>query len=129
MSEFSDGLRAMADWFDRHPDLPGSVHGAVMIFADADELPVVARALGTAEKDADEYGFRLRRRFGPVPLSTYTARDAVCERVKVGERTVTRHVPPEGVELVEVAEVEDVYEWRCPESILRPADKPVPVAS
>lgn len=121
LAEVSVGLRALADWFDRQPrDLPGSFYGGVTLFVSADELPAVAKAIGTADKQVDDWTFKLVRDFGGgISLRTWTSRDAVCEQVKVGTRRVTRHVVPEGVELTEVTETEDVYEWRCPESILR----------
>lgn len=125
MSEFTDGLRAMADWFDQHPEWEDDAAACTSVVLTADKLAAFALAMGKSEKEADEHTFGLRRRFAKsVSLRGFTWRDAVCERVKVGERTVSRLVPPEGVQMVEVDEVEDVYEWRCPESILRPQGEP-----
>lgn len=126
MSEFTDGLRAMADWFDQHPEYQGEAYGHATVHLNAEQLADFARAVGNAEKESNDYSFSLRRKFDErVSLRSWTIRDAVCEQVQVGERTVTRHVLPEGVELVEVTETEPVYEWRCPDSILRPVDESV----
>lgn len=136
-AEYVQGLREMADWIESHPSYREGgywMHSGHVVFdfVDADKLAEKARAFGTADKYADDDSIGLERRFGPHKVVMYTPRDETCERIQVGTetKTVTKTVPVEELNgrradkmLAEVTEVEEVpvYEWVCPDSLLRGA--------
>jgi hypothetical protein len=119
VQEWADGLREMADFADRHPDLFNSRGEKFNIFAtDAKDFARKARALGKADKIQEGSFYILRRRFGPHMVDLNIFRKELCEKVLVGTKIVSRQ-DPELIAAVPVIEVtEDVYEWHCPESIL-----------
>lgn len=129
-TEWLTGLREMADFMEANPDLiPSWSTFMVNLFQEDDEtsaqfLARMARRLGTASKEATEPYFYLVRRFGPHDIRATAARDKVCERVQVGIRTVTEEVPDPAhvidVPTITVTREEPVYDWICPDSILRP---------
>ena len=107
---FAEGLRALADWYEQHPDVehPGelSVYGA----ADTRERAAeIARMFGRATKSFTGVGdelMELRHDFGGgVALRFVFNRDAVCSRRVVGTRTVPERVIP--------AHTEEMVEWDC----------------
>lgn len=125
-----DGLRAMADWFEQHPQYLDGIGETIHIYVregdDAKErMADAARALGTATKEVSEKYFHLERGFGPHSVRLFTARGAVCERVVVGVEEVEIEEPdPDAVAAlpkVKRTETREVVEWVCPESILRSA--------
>jgi hypothetical protein len=133
-AEFTAGLRAAADWFDTHPELPvpyeatpghhsGGVRFSIGIHGshvDPDEtvpgaFAAAVMALGGARiKDADDAYMRVTRRFGPgVNVEIWAVRAEVCEAVVVGTETVIEDevVTPAVTRRVETTR--DVIEWRC----------------
>jgi hypothetical protein len=127
--KLSASLRELADFYDAHPELsaPDWQTEFTVFNVKKEDLPLYAKAFGSAEKYFDEYSFQLQRKFGDkILLRTYSSRETVCERVKIGEKTVPAHVvpakPAEEEKYVEEAVV-DVFEWKCPDAILKP--KPV----
>lgn len=61
---------------------------------------------------SDKY-FRFESVFAGSDLRIVVDRPAVCERVVVGTREVTKTVPAPDAPMVEVTETEDIIEWRC----------------
>lgn len=121
-------LRAIAAWIDSHPDANvdavsiDTVLGPATVryygIRDAVDLADHARRIGGAwQKDADDVGlFRLRQEIAPgVFYELIANREDVCERVQVGEETVTEPDPSSttAVKLPMVERVVPVYEWRC----------------
>ena len=83
----------------------------------ASRVADLARRIGgTWEKNdpaANDYNskyYELSQAFHGLTLTITAHREQVCERVKVGEREVTREVP---TATTTVTETEPVYEWRC----------------
>lgn len=124
---FIQGLRELADFFEQFPDLRFDFDQSATILAycrDKDELAGWARAFGRADKRIDESWFNVERKFGPFQIQAYTYRDAVCERVVVGQETV-RVEEPDPDALAAVPKItktvtRDVIEWRCDEPLLAP---------
>ncbi len=133
-SEFTNGLRDLADWFDQHPeiDLPyeakpshpcGGVTFSIGIQklttpADStvpDAFAAAVKALGGARtKDADDAYMRVARRFGPgVNVKIWAAREQVCEAVVVGTETVIEDEVVTPAVTRRVEKERDVIEWRC----------------
>lgn len=112
-TEFVAGLRAAADFFEKHPDL-APTYGKTRFdyFAHSkDELAQIARRIGYAEKGEADVWFYLRKDFGGnVVLDVNVAREQVCRRVVTG----TVEHPEEARE----AWTEEIVEWVCDEPVL-----------
>src|SRR5579859_4336784 len=118
--EFARDLRAIADFVEAHPELDVPSLDRIDIFPyDPKALPKYAAAFGKAAKDIlGDSWFILRRTFGAIKLEATWQRERVCERVVVGQREVPDQIIPAKAEEFIPAHKEDVYEWRCPDSIL-----------
>jgi len=90
--------------------------------SDKDTFQEYLDELGPFEKQSNSYNVTARRQ---LPSDSGKHRHVVevsidhaafCEKVEVGTETVTEHVVPEGVEMVEVTKEVPVYEWVCPDS-------------
>ena len=119
-AEFARDLRAIADFIEAHPELKLPSLSRLDIFeSDAKSLPKYAAAFGNAAKDVlGDNLFILRRTFGTLKLEANWQRDLVCERRIVGQREIPDQIVPAKDEEFIPAHKEDVYEWRCPDSIL-----------
>jgi hypothetical protein len=123
LHEYAEGLRQLADFAEAHPNLVDEdCFGLnVNVFArDRAEMAVMVRELGSAEKYESGAFYYLRRRFGPHNLDLCINREQVCERIQTGTRVVTRPDPKVVADIPMVEVEEPVYEWVCPDSILRP---------
>lgn len=119
-AKFIVSLRDLADFLEAHP-IKEVRRQTVHVFCDsrqefADEL----RKIGRAEKEYGAEWFWARKTFGPIELQLSIERNLLCERVKTGERVIPAQ--PERTLPAEPERVEEVYEWKCPESILAPRD-------
>jgi hypothetical protein len=129
---YIDGLHQIADFLAEHPEVPlpylssnetGRYEPVLPIFIvsgdQREQLAVIARAMGTAEKAVHESlpRFQVVRRFAGIALVASADRGEVCERVVTGTREVTREVPDaealKAVPKVVVTEVIEDVEWRC----------------
>jgi hypothetical protein len=115
------GFRQLADFLEQRPELHKYLEYAsetFNIFIKRAELAEIARVMGPVRKHSVDHWFYLARDFGPVSLHAAITRDEVCQKVKTG----TRVIPAQEARTVEIAatpeRIEDVYEWKCPESIL-----------
>jgi hypothetical protein len=116
VTQFADGLRELADWYEAHPTIELPTTQRFDIFLDNKaEFAAIARAMGTLEKVVtgdDSYSFViLKKSFGPVSLDANASRDEVCVSRQVGTRTVTRQVATD-YKTIEVEE--PIIEWDCP---------------
>lgn len=107
--DFIDGLREMADWIEQtnwHDVFNCTIH----VFPEQGKFAEAVRRLGNCKKEfigAWAYGVK---KFGnSLEIRVCADRGKVCERVKVG----TRIIPAQPEQEI------DVYEWHCPESILK----------
>jgi hypothetical protein len=136
--EYAQGLRDFADWVEANEELISYELGRAdrepefrfNIYAlDPNQLRDYVRALGRAEKNVDDSYFKVTRRFGPVEVMAYTARELVCERVVTGTREVTKEVRDqdlvrqaiEQIPAETVTEIVEDVEWVCEPSILAAA--------
>lgn len=104
-----DGLRELADYLEERPDVPLPYFGMINAFAEADRLPVVARAMGGFTKAHTGDFLSLTKQFtSGVMLAVHFNSEEVCERVVVGTEEVPA-VP---------AHTKEIVEWKCPESVL-----------
>ena len=116
--EWLDGLRAMAEWFEQHPEriqLTGGWKSVnISIFAsDKTELVQLVRELGRVEKIQSNGLFYCRRRFGPHSVDAVTSRSKVCTRVVTGTRLIPEEIVP--------AREEEIVEWECDDPLLKVA--------
>jgi hypothetical protein len=109
--------QAMLDWLKAHPEIPLPSelrkHNGLSIYAwnSKEEARIMARAMGTFEKNGDETLFRLIKRFGSVNLHAVFSRNAVCERVVLRTEEVPEKVIPERTE---PSYTKEIVEYRCP---------------
>jgi len=116
--ELIDGLRAMADWLEDHPQDPNGSVTLNLFPNDRDALLKAIQGVGRVEKQAIDKWYYLRKRFSShVTIEWNQSRESVCERVVVGTKTIAAE--PEKIIPAKPERVEEVVEWRCPESILR----------
>jgi hypothetical protein len=90
---------------------------------DKTGLAEMAKELGSADKHESSYYFSLKKMFGKHSIEVNAQRDKVCTKIKVGTK-ISEKYEPEALELAMAAvpkiEVEeDIFEWQCPESILK----------
>jgi hypothetical protein len=117
-SEYTAGLRALADLLDQHPDLPlpeselsWGVHGQ-----DDPKAAIarIARAVPVnCEKWYDDDYFRMRFSLHGFKLRVWATREQVCTKVVTGTQEVTKMVPAANTEYVEVTETVETVEWIC----------------
>lgn len=117
--ELVRGLRDLADYVERYPDLIGSWHDIdINVFCDDKAaLADAARQHGPVEKmfKSDKW-FYLRKNFGPrVHIDFNITRDKVCRKEIVGKKTVV--LPAEEAKLEREVVVEETR-WVCDEPIL-----------
>jgi hypothetical protein len=135
VAKFTSSLRGLADFYDANPRLKLPFSCSLTVYGiDKDDLGEYARAFGAAEKVYNDYSFNLVKKFGSlVSLQTYHSREAVCERVKVGEETVPGYVKPAKPAEPEVyveTHTREKFEWRCPEfSLLKPKEESAPAVA
>ncbi len=129
---YISGLRLLADLLESDPDFPlpytgtetAALHWIVGHGADEDAawqkdfLRRFVRAVdGPAQKGYRDDAFDLDGRLDGLHLGVIAQRDAVCERVVIGTREVTREVPdPDALAAVPtttVTETVEDVEWVC----------------
>jgi len=110
--DYVAGLRAMADFYEKHPDLPKPFDDgvAVVYVASKAGMVEVARQAGKVEKKYSDHYFELTKQLGAIQLSFFTLREAVCRAIIKGKKTVPSYYVPEH-------EVDDI-EWVCDEPLL-----------
>ena len=117
MSTFTDGLRAVADWYDAHPDISlpeGCLRGWLSTLEEAAET---ARALGRCRKEFIGDVFALERDFGGgVALRFLASRGTVCTRRVTG----TRMIPAQPAQPERPV---DIVEWDCHSVLVQPDDQ------
>jgi hypothetical protein len=116
-ADYAAGLRELADYLEAHPELVPSWGGvAVADWVDNAKLAKAARMPGWNKEKDTISGFKLRRRFGSHALTIYPEQ-AVCEKVKTGERT-EEVIDPEYLENApKITKVVEEFEWKCPDYI------------
>lgn len=116
------GLRELADFLEKHPKLVPSYGGeTINVFAyTKKDLAEMAREMGTCEKLDQDYWFTMRKKFPPHKFDLNITREKVCTKVKTGTRVVEKPDPDALKAVPRISVEEDIYEWKCPESVLAP---------
>lgn len=108
---YADGLRQVADWIESTEanleNLMFTPKTFDLFTWDKDDFDAQSSAIGGFREKVVEGSYAVtRRRFGPHKVDVNISREAVCERVQVGERIVPAQAAVE-------EHVEPVYEWQC----------------
>lgn len=124
--EWVEGLRALADFFEAHIEVPApysvNIYTSIRKFdengnldeaAVKDTMVELARAMKPVEKRYDSTDFNLIKTFSSkVKLSYYCDREVACTKVVTGTREVEEviYVPP-----VKTGKTvtEETFEWQC----------------
>jgi hypothetical protein len=132
MSEFTTGLRYLAEFLDNHPEIQtylGQHTKTEINLFPPDEpraMASVARAFGSCEKKWMDTLLVLAKDFGDgVTLRALFARDAVCVKKVIGQKLVPAE--PEVLIPAKPERLEDIVEWECSEpSLLAPREDDPP---
>src|SRR5580692_5397425 len=121
--EYAESLRAVADWFEAHPEVAiphdaGEI-GLYNVHTRA-QMEVVARAFGACEKEYTEGYFKLKKKIGGIEIRAVASREQVCKKRIVGTEIVPEQVIP--------TYVREIVEWECFETpLLKPVEEPIPI--
>ena len=115
--EYARGLRALADVVERADVELGISPAPINIYCfTADEMAEKVRAIGgTFVKRSDSNYLTLLRDVGGIGIDVFASHERVCERVVVGTETVEITDP----EAPKVSVTREVFEWKCPDSLMR----------
>ncbi len=124
-----DGLRAMADFAEAHPEMLPEYPMAASLFVGLpegdpkEEMAKMARVLAPCEKEVPDYetgSFHLVKRFGPHKYTVFTERENVCARKVIGTEDVEVEVYSEEAQAiidtlpkVTQTETREIVEWDC----------------
>ena len=113
--EYVAGLRAVADWYERNPNvpLPESEITIAGVTESREAAADVLRTCAPCRKDIAGDLFTIRKEIGPMTLKFLFWRNSVCERVVVATEEVPERVIPAEPERVEPAYTKEIVEWRC----------------
>lgn len=103
--EYVAGLRAVADWYEAHPEMPRLDELSVASVSGKEQLARIARALPSYTEEPVGSLYFVIGDFHGVPVKFMVWRTEVCERVVTGKRRVEASVTP--------AHEEEVVEWKC----------------
>ena len=115
----SAGLRAMAAWYDQHPNAPTPSVIELPVYG-FDASPEQVRAIGTAKKIFDAEFIKLRVEGDGFALRFVEFRSKVCTKKLVGTKTIPASKARTVTYAASPEREEPVYEWDCPESLLAP---------
>ena len=112
-SSYADDLRALAAWFDAHPEIRGPRE--LMVYAEdtKDEVRRTAKAMGSFTKRFSASTLTLEKRFGEITLEIMFWRSAVCTRKVVGTETVQEAITDPNAPKIIVQRVREIEEWEC----------------
>ena len=136
MSEFVQGLRDAADFFESHLALgipyeglgPVTYHyygtvAGVSVDSINGLHTFVSLIGGHIDKSSDKYYYRLTSDQKSFKVVATAARNAVCERVVVGTKVEPAHIIPAQPETHVPERVVEIYEYHCP-TLTKPLPKP-----
>lgn len=116
--EYAELLDKLAGIYRANPGIErGSIYtDSVFIHCSTKEkFAETIRAFGAGKKDASDNNFYFR--VSDIPVTIFVPRGQVCTKRVVG----TRYVEEQKTEYVTPAHEEEIVEWDCPESVLRPS--------
>ena len=115
-------LREAADFLEARPELIEHFPDLYLFsntFYDKTAFSKVAKVFGAANKSSDEWHYKLEKNLpSGAFLRLSGSRESVCTRVKVGVKVIP--AKPETIIPAKEETVEEIYEWQCPDSILKP---------
>lgn len=104
--EFAAGLRAAAEWFEAHPDVPAPCEAAWNVFVDTrEEMAAIARQLGSADKNVIGDWYVLRVTAPQFMIEWNIHRGKVCTSRVIGTKQIPETFIP--------AHAEEILEWDC----------------
>lgn len=119
--EFVSNVRAMADWYEQHPDIQTPLDFRVLHFHQDETIELakrIARACGTFEKTGDDTFLRITKSFGALKLQFVLYRAGICHKRVIRTETVVEELPdPAAVAaLPKIGRsiVREIVEWDCP---------------
>lgn len=106
-AQFLAGLRAVAAWYEQHPDMPIPLSPSIVVCGNdtRKQAQRIARALAPCDKDMSTGYLVLQRRFAGVELQFIFSRAAVCTARVLGTREIPERIIP--------ARTEEIVEWEC----------------
>jgi hypothetical protein len=105
---FAQSLRAIADWYDAHPEIEPPLHAVSVAISETDSHEhalALAKALAPCRKEYSDTLLVLSRVFGQIEMRHVFYRSAVCERVVLGKESVPERIIP--------AHEREIVEWEC----------------
>ena len=118
IKDYADGLRKAADVIEKMPEGVTIGYETIYVFVeDKDQLAACGKVLGSFRKSATKDYLNATKALSQgVSVEVTVDRSKVCELVKTG----TKIIPAEPEKIIPATpeRVEDVYEWKCPDSIL-----------
>lgn len=114
--KYSNALRAIADWYEEHPDAPTPHTGCQTLKVYSfDATPGEMRSIGTCKKVYEGSIFKCIVEGDGFDIHFVANRSDVCVPKVVG----FREIPEQYVEAhVIPAKREEIIEWECRESLL-----------
>lgn len=109
VKQYTDSLRAIADWYDAHPEIELPVdYIDVYNVNTKEEAATILKALSPCEKEYLSTMFYIKKSFGAITLRFCFYRNQVCERIVVGKKII----PAQRIEAQDIPErVEDIVEF------------------
>jgi len=131
ITQFTDMLRNLADFYETHPKAPipfDFKYGWLNAYLPGgDEGRAILQSLGSFRKVFEDDYFRAEVQVGEMTLRFSTRRENICVRKVVGTKIVAETVIPSSYtpETVIPAHEEEIVEWDCGQPIHGDAE-PVP---
>ena len=117
---FIDGLRELADFLEANPQNRQLWdHQVFHFFAQSkEEFAQALRDLSPCSKEDDGSFVEAIRSFGPVRVVVNLNHDKGCERIVIGTKVLPAEPEKTVVIPAKPERVEEIVEWKCPESFL-----------
>lgn len=111
MSDYTNSLRQLADFLDKHPDLAlPSEDIRVYAMDTKEEAAACLKALKPCKKEYRDNIFEISKEFGGISLRYVFLRSSVCRRKVVGTKEIEeQHIPGRTIP----AHTEEIVEWEC----------------
>lgn len=108
---YADSLRAVADLYENHPELPlPQMEHCNFAMDTKDDAANLAKALGTFEKVYTDDLLIVKKKVGCIETKFYFTRENVCTPTVVGKKMEPEvYIPGR---LIPAREV-DIIEWDC----------------
>jgi len=107
-SEYAEALRAIASFYEAHPDVQTPHDHAISVYGVEDtkeEALRIIEALKPCRKEWEGPFLKIVRDFGEVRLVFVFEREAVCTKRVVGVKEIPAEFIP--------AHTEEIVEWEC----------------